>query len=130
MLVRAKVDIANGATLTENTNYEVITAGALNTLGQPKKLTVTGPGTQNAVRVGDLVIATFETNLTNATHGYVLLSGLPTPYQQVFASFVTTTNKDVPCYLSSGTNGQLLIWYSDAAITGRVDGQLVYLAKN
>ena len=29
-LVRAKTDIANGATLTLNTNYEVITAGALN----------------------------------------------------------------------------------------------------
>lgn len=31
-LVRAKKDIANGATLTENTNYEVVTAGALNDL--------------------------------------------------------------------------------------------------
>ena len=29
-LVRAKTDISNGATLTLNTNYEVITAGALN----------------------------------------------------------------------------------------------------
>lgn len=29
-LVRAKADIANGATLTLNTNYEVVTAGALN----------------------------------------------------------------------------------------------------
>lgn len=127
-LVRAKADIANEATLTTNTNYEVITAGALNALGQPKELTITGA--LNAVRVGDLVIVTFETNLTNANHGYALLSGLPDPYQQVFASFVTNTNKDVPCYLSSGTNGQLLIWYPDAAITGRVDGQLVYLAKN
>lgn len=31
-LVRAKTDIANGATLTENTNYEVVTAGGLNAL--------------------------------------------------------------------------------------------------
>lgn len=31
-LVRAKVDIANGATFTLNTNYEVVTAGALNEL--------------------------------------------------------------------------------------------------
>lgn len=30
VLVRAKVDIANGATFTLNTNYEVVTAGALN----------------------------------------------------------------------------------------------------
>ena len=29
-LVRAKTDIANGATFTENTNYRVVTAGALN----------------------------------------------------------------------------------------------------
>lgn len=32
VLVRAKVDIANGATFTLNTNYEVATAGALNEL--------------------------------------------------------------------------------------------------
>ena len=32
VLVRAKVDIANGATFTLNTNYEVVTAGALNEL--------------------------------------------------------------------------------------------------
>lgn len=31
-LVRAKADIANGATLTLNTNYEVVTAGGLNKL--------------------------------------------------------------------------------------------------
>ena len=31
-LVRAKVDIANGATFTLNTNYEVVTAGGLNDL--------------------------------------------------------------------------------------------------
>lgn len=31
VLVRARVDIANGATFTLNTNYEVVTAGALNT---------------------------------------------------------------------------------------------------
>lgn len=32
-LVRAKVDIASGATFTLNTNYEVVSAGALNNLG-------------------------------------------------------------------------------------------------
>ena len=32
VLVRAKADIANGATFTLNTNYEVVTAGALNEL--------------------------------------------------------------------------------------------------
>lgn len=32
VLVRAKVDIASGATFTLNTNYEVVTAGALNEL--------------------------------------------------------------------------------------------------
>lgn len=34
VLVRAKVDIANGATFTLNTNYEVVTAGALNELNE------------------------------------------------------------------------------------------------
>lgn len=32
VLVKAKVDIANGATFTLNTNYEVVTAGALNNI--------------------------------------------------------------------------------------------------
>jgi hypothetical protein len=32
VLVRAKADIANGGTFTVNTNYEVVTAGALNEL--------------------------------------------------------------------------------------------------
>lgn len=36
-LVRAKVDIANGATFTLNTNYEVVTAGALNELAIKSK---------------------------------------------------------------------------------------------
>lgn len=35
-LVRAKVDIASGATFTLNTNYEVVTAGALNGLSKVK----------------------------------------------------------------------------------------------
>ena len=35
-LVRAKTDIANGATLTVNTNYEVVTAGGLNSLASNK----------------------------------------------------------------------------------------------
>jgi len=37
-LVRAKTDIASGATFTLNTNYEVVTAGALNS--QPSKIKI------------------------------------------------------------------------------------------
>ena len=33
-LARAKTDIANGATLTLNTNYEIVTAGGLNSLNE------------------------------------------------------------------------------------------------
>ena len=45
-LVRAKTDIANGATLTLNTNYEVVTAGALNdTIIRYK--TISGSGSAN-----------------------------------------------------------------------------------
>lgn len=33
-LARAKADIANGATLTLNTNYEIVTAGGLNSLNE------------------------------------------------------------------------------------------------
>ena len=44
VLVRAKADIANGATFTLNTNYEVVTAGALNELTEVKEYTFTGYG--------------------------------------------------------------------------------------
>jgi len=40
-LVRAKNDIASGATFTENTNYEVITAGALNAIKEVKSVEMT-----------------------------------------------------------------------------------------
>lgn len=40
-LVRAKVDIANGATFTLNTNYEVVTAGGLNELNDAISTLVT-----------------------------------------------------------------------------------------
>ena len=47
-LVRAKVDIANGATFTLNTNYEVVTAGALNELNDSAVKSETFTGTTNA----------------------------------------------------------------------------------
>ena len=46
VLVRAKADIANGATFTLNTNYEVVTAGALN--NNPLKWKLLGSKTGGA----------------------------------------------------------------------------------
>lgn len=40
-LVRAKTDIASGATFTLNTNYEVVTAGALNAIKEVKSVEMT-----------------------------------------------------------------------------------------
>ena len=60
-LVRAKTAIASGATFTENTNYEVVTAGALNA--------VNANNFQTAV---SLVSYTSSSNLyTFPTDGYV-----------------------------------------------------------
>lgn len=44
VLVRAKADIANGATFTLNTNYEVVTAGALNEIITRGSVSVTADG--------------------------------------------------------------------------------------
>jgi hypothetical protein len=46
-LVRAKTDIANGATFTLNTNYETVTAGALNCFGGVSLLWTNPDSSQN-----------------------------------------------------------------------------------
>ncbi len=53
-LVRAKVDIANGATLTQNTNYEVITAGALNVLNAAGESVSLGNASGNGTKTVSL----------------------------------------------------------------------------
>lgn len=51
VLVRAKVAIANGATFTLNTNYEVVTAGALNELKNAMPIFLTFPKTDVAITI-------------------------------------------------------------------------------
>ena len=52
VLVRSLADIANGATLTENTNYEVVTTGALNTI----RRVYSAPFSGSATTAGQLPI--------------------------------------------------------------------------
>lgn len=47
-LAQAKADIANGATLTLNTNYEIVTAGGLNALNEALTFKQVGTWTQNS----------------------------------------------------------------------------------
>lgn len=58
-LVRAKVAIASGATFTLNTNYEVVTAGGLNELGELIK-TYNGTKTYTCPAIGGSVDVQFS----------------------------------------------------------------------
>lgn len=68
-LVRAKTDIANGATLTLNTNYEVVTAGALNdTIIRYK--TISGTGSANlSLALGQLTENQYLNSLLAVSDG-------------------------------------------------------------
>lgn len=79
VLVRAKVDIANGATFTLNTNYEEVTAGALNELNDAINTVDTYVKAKNfgtAVSLTDNVGYTcpsdgyFRINITSGTNNY------------------------------------------------------------
>ena len=60
VLVKAKVAIANGATFTLNTNYEVVTAGALNELNNAIKTINTSLSTGLVKRASITVTTTVD----------------------------------------------------------------------
>ena len=87
-LVRAKADIANGSTLTLNTNYEVVTAGALNEF-TPKSLSINYAsqaqymsgvlrGVKNGA-VGNLEFALSENSLSTSGTVVGVISGVGLP---------------------------------------------------
>ena len=84
-LVRAKTNIANGATLTVNTNYEVVTAGGLNELVTPKLITPTYTTGVSYVsggiyQIGKIVVVQLRLSLTSSFSGGAdMVSGLPAP---------------------------------------------------
>ena len=55
-LVRAKTDIANNATLTLNTNYEIVTAGGLNALNNALSNSLTWKTDNSLVKTGANII--------------------------------------------------------------------------
>lgn len=69
VLVRAKVAIANGATFTLNTNYEIITAGALNDIINRGSVKVTANGTKtNAQGLNELFALIDGTKMTGKSY--------------------------------------------------------------
>lgn len=89
-LVRAKTAIANGATFTLNTNYEVVTAGALNELNSEiNKITVgliTSPHTLNfnytfIHKKAGIVTVTIYLTTTSAVAQYAVIATLGEGYR-------------------------------------------------
>lgn len=82
-LVRAKVDIANGATLTQNTNYEVITAGALNVLNTAGEVVglgnASGIGTKTVSLSSDLNNFKYVEFVFTTGGGFYLLDSIIMP---------------------------------------------------
>lgn len=113
VLVKAKVDIANGATFTLNTNYEVVTAGALNELrGMIKTSTnIVASGTHiasktfttlpRAISVSSNVVATnsqfivgnvyFENGSVISNVALIYMAGASTTHLPVTASLSGNT---------------------------------------
>ena len=119
VLVKAKADIANGATFTKNTNYEEVTAGGLNALnselgvlspitgvlsfiaGNSHSITINGDERTFLVLLGESYIATAvyvaseDTWYTQVISGTVTLSGngttltVTTPYKKTLLVLAT-----------------------------------------
>ena len=113
-LVKAKTDIANGATLTLNTNYEAVTAGGLNALNSalanigksnswlPKfyynnQTTPLSYTRENAwyAKIGNLVYLTARISISNVGSGFSLR--------------ISNTNDNLPYTPSGAASGSLVI---------------------
>lgn len=116
-LVRAKTNIANGVTFTENTNYEVVTAGGLNKLVETlanytnRKDTTTYSHifTRRALNLtftnGS---ATYDASAiigsTNEAIGFAI-----TPYNSYFAGRVTSNNGVLNISFDANMNGSFYV---------------------
>ena len=99
-LVRAKTNISNGATLTLNTNYEVITAGALNELNPNKGyISVTADGTKTYSQLFDALYFLVD-NSKISNKSYLTINN------QIYAlSNKTSSQLDFGCVTVRNING-------------------------
>ena len=101
VLVRAKTDIASGATFTLNTNYEAVTAGALNWINSD--LTAKTVVRQNYVNGQTVVNVTAKETSLNG-HGYLVF----------FPFFTSASNIALDAryvYITEGGSGLISSWF-------------------
>lgn len=108
-LCLAKSDIASGATFTLNTNYEVVTAGGLNSLNSaltPVPFTLNGvsgvtidSNQTKCYKIGHIVVITALFTLTSATTAKTYtFASVPNEYKprNVYACFAADNTNDIP----------------------------------
>ena len=134
LLVRAKADIATNATFTLNTNYEVVSAGALNELN-PKTITATkGAITTNytACRSGNVVTVTATFTLTSLNTFQDILTGLPRPFFDNSIYQVGTVNQagttQPNAWVSINTSGAMRGFQASGAMYGTI-ATITYVCK-
>jgi len=75
VLVKAKADIANGASYTDGTNYEAVTVGGLNALKNElnDRLVATGTGANNAAKLQSLASSFSALNAAEKRNCYLIV---------------------------------------------------------
>lgn len=142
-LVRSKADIASGATLTLNTNYEVTTAGGLNEVNsQLKDALINRVDVSSNVQTSSLIsttdslsaviimnkIAIVCGNIAISTapdSGISLLYGLPNPKGKPIVNFVGD-NKTFRGYIDVNSQGTSVLHSYGTTNTGWFSFNLVY----
>lgn len=132
-LVRAKANIASGASFTQNTNYEVVTAGGLNELNtaiNTLKNAITDSGWKtvgtymNCRKVGSIATVNIISNgYTISTTGWTTLGTLPTGFAPKDVSTINSIYTDA-------TNWVVVNIGTDRTVkvigTTQITGQTVY----
>lgn len=130
-LCLAKSDIASGATFTLNTNYEVVTAGGLNSLNSaltPQSFAFSASSGVNVnaggsafYKVGRQIHFNIVATLTSAwTTKYMVVGVLPVGSRPIVDGWlgVGANNAiDKPCDCIIGANGEVKLYRDDTAST-------------
>lgn len=116
-LVRAKTDIANNATLTLNTNYEIVTAGGLNALNNAlNNLPTYESGTSNATASDGTVHVNFvKSHLAAPIFIGFRIHGQTNVADRIFTPYnVTILGFNVYSSNANGTamSGVTIDWYA------------------
>lgn len=131
VLCKAKSDIASGATFTLNTNYEVVTAGGLNSLNSaltPQSFAFSASSGVNInaggsafYKVGRQIHFNIVATLTSAwTTKYMVVGVLPVGSRPIIDGWlgVGANNAiDKPCDCIIGANGEVKLYRDDTAST-------------